>query len=237
MSSLTNATLSVVIAAVLLAGCEKPRNVIGTISNDAEFDQALRDVQTLSDAPLEKFAAEISLDNNDLIALEDAEPKAAAMVEYNPTNIYTLGRHALILRALGRTTEAMSVNSKALNEATVDQSTNATLQRATILSEMAMCHFMKGEYDEAQKWIDRALELDPNSGLFHARAGRILVEAKEYEEAQVHLIAAIDLDPDLEYPHSLLKLVRMATDPDAAPPTPPESSSDETSNDSSSDGL
>ncbi|MEM3193082.1 MAG: tetratricopeptide repeat protein [Candidatus Parvarchaeota archaeon] len=61
--------------------------------------------------------------------------------------------------------------------------------------EKALIHYCKGEYEEAIKEYDIAIDLDPRDASSHGNKGNALQELGRYEEAIKEYDIAIDLDP------------------------------------------
>lgn len=99
-----------------------------------------------------------------------------------------LAQHGQELAKQGITTAAVTAMKRAV---AIDGETNPVL-----LSILAGCLYDDCDYDEAERLVRKAVELEPEYAPAHSNLGSVLGAKGKYSEAHLHYERAIELDPD-----------------------------------------
>lgn len=73
--------------------------------------------------------------------------------------------------------------------------------------ELGLHHVSLGEYDKAEFYFVRAIQMSPQESVFHHNAGKVCLEQMKIDEAEKHLRQAILLDPNCAAAHCDLSIV------------------------------
>lgn len=67
---------------------------------------------------------------------------------------------------------------------------------AKVLFRLGHCQFQQGDFQEAEKHISRAVEIDPEQAAWHYRLGFIRERSKDWVSAHAHYSKALTLEPE-----------------------------------------
>jgi ribosomal protein S12 methylthiotransferase accessory factor len=73
---------------------------------------------------------------------------------------------------------------------------------------LGFCFYKLGEYRQAVECFEKAIELDPGSGIDYANLGINLLRLGHKQEAAYVLKQALDLDPSLDFARQALEDLR-----------------------------
>lgn len=117
------------------------------------------------------------------------------LLDLNTQNIikYKVELAYLKLDHLDEFEEALTIAKEVVEDWETFQSIESTLQ-ARALDVLGWAYEKNGQKDEAQKYLNRALEGDPYLASAYYHLGVIYAEIESFSEAQLNLERAIDLD-------------------------------------------
>ncbi|KAI0547326.1 tetratricopeptide [Xylaria curta] len=104
------------------------------------------------------------------------------ILQTNPTNLPIVKRRAALLRAMGRTTEAVNALNSLLDMSPTD---------AEAWGELADVYLAQGLYPQAIFAQEEVLVLQPNAWNIHARLGEILLMAAKTSDAPKRVTEAL----------------------------------------------
>ena len=132
----------------------------------------------------------------------EAEEKFQAALKIDPNHMVALDELEKLLRKQGREVEAAQVSGQH-----AQASARKALQKpedATAQLNLGLAQARQGNFAEAVKYFEKAVQLAPQSADAHNNLGQANADLKRFKEAKRHLFRAIELNPKMSVAHRTL---------------------------------
>jgi Tfp pilus assembly protein PilF len=166
------AALVFLLMGLLLPGCQTPGGFLGTTLSTEGETRASRpkELPPEQTAELAQAAAE---------ELEKQGHEVEAIAQYE--NARQHDPHRPVARRLAVLYDRVGDDQRALKE--YDRAVQAAPRDAELLNDRGYFHYERGEWAEAEQWLRRALEVDPQQARATINLGLVLARQERYEES------------------------------------------------------
>jgi protein O-mannosyl-transferase len=134
--------------------------------------------------------------------LPEAEEKLIAALKIDPNHLVALDELEKLLKKQGRYAEADKVSTQHAQAAKLKTKQKPDDAVAQLNLGLAMAR--QGNFREAVKYFEKAVQLAPQSADAHNNLGQAEADLRNYKAAKIHLLKAIELDPKMAVAHRTL---------------------------------
>lgn len=201
--------LPAILLAAILIGCGSQNDLV-VVRSDVEFSTIDARAKAKAKEPLEKFAREEELTDEDRKALEEARRDARSLVAYRPNAIPPNVFLGYINQALGENEEAIM----ALRQVLANQPPNPEGEMRYLITDVhriiAACLFDLKRYEESAAEFDRAIALSPERLEIKMELAQVLIQLEQYSRAEFLLDEVLAEDPSNARADAMKRFIRQA---------------------------